>query len=326
MVKKRPADGSYSVTRTMVVTVGLSARRDRFLCGPREYLALSLMWLVRTAAVRSSSSTCCVLSPLACRYWLPSWRSAAWGAAILRRSYRAVARQSGRSTAWGAVGTLAIICVFVVLSFYTVLSGWTFDYFLRAITGEFRGSRRSGVERDVQRTHEQSVAAAVLAHRCKPADHRRHPARRAEGCGTCRQDPDADSAGCDCHHGHLQRDCRRSRSRCRISAAARFQQGDAPDGHDRHRAGVLLGGCGHGNDDYVRLLPAGARVYPGICGDHYSRRYGRRPAGRLRYIPAGVPVRFGTVGRGGAGLPDTDRWPLGKWRAGSSSAPCFSCF
>lgn len=54
-------------------------------------------------------------------------------------SYRAVARQSGRSTAWGAVGTLAIICVFVVLSFYTVLSGWTFDYFLRAITGEFKG-------------------------------------------------------------------------------------------------------------------------------------------------------------------------------------------
>ncbi len=54
-------------------------------------------------------------------------------------SYRAVARQSGRSTAWGAVGTLAIICVFVVLSFYTVLSGWTFDYFLRAITGKFEG-------------------------------------------------------------------------------------------------------------------------------------------------------------------------------------------
>ena len=54
-------------------------------------------------------------------------------------SYRAVATQSERSAAWAAVGTLAIICVFVVLSFYTVLSGWTFDYFLRAITGAFNG-------------------------------------------------------------------------------------------------------------------------------------------------------------------------------------------
>jgi len=54
-------------------------------------------------------------------------------------SYRAVASRSGRSTAWGAVGTLSIICVFVVLSFYTVLSGWTFDYFVRAVRGAFAG-------------------------------------------------------------------------------------------------------------------------------------------------------------------------------------------
>ncbi len=54
-------------------------------------------------------------------------------------SYRAVARSSGRSTAWSAVGTLAIACVFVVLSFYTVLSGWTFDYFLRGVSGGFEG-------------------------------------------------------------------------------------------------------------------------------------------------------------------------------------------
>lgn len=54
-------------------------------------------------------------------------------------SYRAVARSSGRSTAWGAVGTLAILCVFAVLSFYTVLSGWTFDYFVRGVAGQFDG-------------------------------------------------------------------------------------------------------------------------------------------------------------------------------------------
>ncbi len=54
-------------------------------------------------------------------------------------SYRAVARNSGRSTIWGGVGTLAIACVFVVLSFYTVLSGWTFDYFVRGVAGDFKG-------------------------------------------------------------------------------------------------------------------------------------------------------------------------------------------
>ena len=54
-------------------------------------------------------------------------------------SYRAVAVGAGRSTAWGVVGTLAIACVFVVLSFYTVLSGWTFDYFVRGVVGSFRG-------------------------------------------------------------------------------------------------------------------------------------------------------------------------------------------
>ncbi|MGB5688386.1 MAG: sodium-dependent transporter [Woeseiaceae bacterium] len=54
-------------------------------------------------------------------------------------SYRAVARNSGRSTIWGGVGALAIACVFVVLSFYTVLSGWTFDYFVRGVAGDFKG-------------------------------------------------------------------------------------------------------------------------------------------------------------------------------------------
>ena len=54
-------------------------------------------------------------------------------------SYRAVANSAGRSVAWGLVGTLAIACVFAVLSFYTVISGWTFDYFVRALTGSFEG-------------------------------------------------------------------------------------------------------------------------------------------------------------------------------------------
>ena len=54
-------------------------------------------------------------------------------------SIAAVARESGASTAWSFVGTLAIFCVFIILSYYTVLSGWTFDYFFRAGAGSFEG-------------------------------------------------------------------------------------------------------------------------------------------------------------------------------------------
>lgn len=54
-------------------------------------------------------------------------------------SIRAVAAESGASPHWGAFGTLAVFCVFIILSYYTVLSGWTFDYFLRAARGAFEG-------------------------------------------------------------------------------------------------------------------------------------------------------------------------------------------
>jgi len=53
--------------------------------------------------------------------------------------YREVAKKSGLSTAWSAAGTLSILCVFAVLSFYTVLTGWTFDYFVRGLGSAFDG-------------------------------------------------------------------------------------------------------------------------------------------------------------------------------------------
>lgn len=54
-------------------------------------------------------------------------------------SLRSVAANFGGSAAWGHVGTLAVVCVFIVLSYYTVLSGWTFEYFVRAARGSFAG-------------------------------------------------------------------------------------------------------------------------------------------------------------------------------------------
>ncbi len=52
-------------------------------------------------------------------------------------SLSAVALESGRSRRWGALGTLGVFCVFVILSYYTVLTGWCFDYFVRAAGGSF---------------------------------------------------------------------------------------------------------------------------------------------------------------------------------------------
>lgn len=54
-------------------------------------------------------------------------------------STRAVAVEGGSSPRWGAVGGMAIAAVIIILGFYVVVTGWTFDYFLRAVTGSFSG-------------------------------------------------------------------------------------------------------------------------------------------------------------------------------------------
>ena len=61
------------------------------------------------------------------------------GAASASQSVANVARESGRSSRWSIIGNLGIFCSFVILSYYTVLSGWTIDYFVKAATGAFDG-------------------------------------------------------------------------------------------------------------------------------------------------------------------------------------------
>lgn len=61
------------------------------------------------------------------------------GAASASQSVANVARESGRSSRWSFIGNLGIFCAFVILSYYTVLSGWTLDYFVKAATGAFEG-------------------------------------------------------------------------------------------------------------------------------------------------------------------------------------------
>lgn len=54
-------------------------------------------------------------------------------------SMRNVAREAGASAAWGAVGLVALIATFAILTFYAVVAGWALDYLFRAMLGGFRG-------------------------------------------------------------------------------------------------------------------------------------------------------------------------------------------
>ena len=46
-----------------------------------------------------------------------------------------VAVECEASSSWGLVGSLGVFCAFIILSYYSVISGWTLEYFLRAASG-----------------------------------------------------------------------------------------------------------------------------------------------------------------------------------------------
>jgi NSS family neurotransmitter:Na+ symporter len=73
--------------------------------------------------------------PLVMAEWTIGRRGS--GAASASGSVRDVARQAGASPAWGNVGGIAVLAVFMLMLFYTTIAGWTMDYFVRAATGSF---------------------------------------------------------------------------------------------------------------------------------------------------------------------------------------------
>jgi len=50
-----------------------------------------------------------------------------------------VARESGASTAWAAIGALGVLTGFLILSFYSVIGGWTIAYIPIALSNSFAG-------------------------------------------------------------------------------------------------------------------------------------------------------------------------------------------
>lgn len=52
----------------------------------------------------------------------------------------ALAREQGRSAKWSWVAGFGLLTVFLVLSFYSVVSGWSIEYLLSAVRGRFAGA------------------------------------------------------------------------------------------------------------------------------------------------------------------------------------------
>ena len=62
------------------------------------------------------------------------------GGASASHSVINVANEVGASARWGFIGNIGIFCAYIILTYYTVLSGWTLDYFVKAATGAFVGA------------------------------------------------------------------------------------------------------------------------------------------------------------------------------------------
>ena len=54
-------------------------------------------------------------------------------------SIRMLAEKNGRSRNWQAIGWMAIVAGILILSFYSVIAGWSIAYFFRISLGSFDG-------------------------------------------------------------------------------------------------------------------------------------------------------------------------------------------
>lgn len=56
-----------------------------------------------------------------------------------------LARQNGRLPAWALVGASGVLAAFLILSFYSVIGGWSLSYTLGSVTGRFTGQDADGI-------------------------------------------------------------------------------------------------------------------------------------------------------------------------------------
>lgn len=73
--------------------------------------------------------------PLVMSEWAIGRRGS--GTASASGSLAEVAVRAGAGRAWGSVGGIAVLAVFMLMLFYTTVTGWTMDYFVRGAAGGF---------------------------------------------------------------------------------------------------------------------------------------------------------------------------------------------
>ncbi|TDO06030.1 MULTISPECIES: sodium-dependent transporter [Halomonas] len=57
-----------------------------------------------------------------------------------------LSRSAGRSRGWVAVGISGVLGAFLILSFYSVIGGWSLNYTLGSVIGDFSGESAEGIE------------------------------------------------------------------------------------------------------------------------------------------------------------------------------------
>ena len=77
----------------------------------------------------------CIGVPLVMSEWAIGRKAKTAASAV--GSFKEVATSEGLSSKWSGVGGMAIVAVFMMMLTYTVITGWTLDYFSMALMGEF---------------------------------------------------------------------------------------------------------------------------------------------------------------------------------------------
>lgn len=65
-------------------------------------------------------------------------------------SLATISRKAGLNTAWQGIGWLGMAAGFLILSFYSVIAGWTIEYILQASTGKFTGATSDKISANFQ--------------------------------------------------------------------------------------------------------------------------------------------------------------------------------
>lgn len=63
-----------------------------------------------------------------------------------RNPVGAFAQLAGKRSLWSVAGWTSIVAAFIILSYYSVVAGWTLDYILHALTGSFSGRSPEAIE------------------------------------------------------------------------------------------------------------------------------------------------------------------------------------